>query len=326
MIASQVSDTDGIDAGLLSTPELSLRAGKLITTLNPTGHPPGLDVKESDMKDLLARLDTYASVTHRGSLASAGHSLHSGLASPTNCSTSNTKLAAQASASSKPVVEKASKSVKFCTSSPQGGVPKRQSAKSTQFALSTTQKLKTDQRQKDRSRDSSIERFGKFTSGTTRLATSALTKDAGETILSEKDDTISEFSDSSADSEVEMKRKRLRSEDDDSFDFPLLPDSVLVSIGDPVDPLGPNTDDSKDGENTSDGPSNSQQSSEDSQSLQYFLPKELFEIENGHESELFYEHVVPLTEDDIQYVPPPIMRTAFSNKFSCALPVVFCHL
>ena len=116
-----------------------------------------------------------------------------------------------------------------------------------------------------------------------------------------------------------MKRKRLSSDDDDSFDFPLLPDSVMVSNGDPVDPLGPNTDDSKDGENTSDGPSNSQQSSEDSQSLQYFLPKELFEIENGHESELFYEHVFPLTEDDIQYIPPPIhANSVFQQVFVCS--------
>ena len=141
--ASQVSDTDGIDAGLLSTPELKLRANKLITALYPTGHPPGLYVTEPDMKDLLVRLDTYASVTRRGSLASAGHSFNSGLSSPINCGTSNENLSAHASASSKPAVVKASKSVKFCASSPQEVVPKRKSTKSTQFAVSTTQKLKS---------------------------------------------------------------------------------------------------------------------------------------------------------------------------------------
>ena len=53
------------------------------------------------------------------------------------------------------------------------------------------------------------------------------------TTSSGKDDleNISEFSGSSDDSEVEMKRKRSQREDDDSFDFPLLPESALISNG-----------------------------------------------------------------------------------------------
>ena len=139
-IASQLSDTDGIDAGLLSTPEMKLRANKLLTEDNPTGRPPGLDVTEPDMKDLLVRLNTYASITRRGSLAFMGHSFNSGLTSPTGGTSS--KIEVPAAASTKKTIVKASKSVKFSVSSPQAVVPKRQPNKSSGFSVSTTQKLK----------------------------------------------------------------------------------------------------------------------------------------------------------------------------------------
>jgi hypothetical protein len=78
----------------------------------------------------------------------------------------------------------------------------------------------------------------------------------------------------------------------------------MVSNGVPVDLSDQKERSTKDDDDTSDGPTNSQQGSEVSQSLQYFLPTELDEIENGHESELFYEHVLPLSADDIQYITP----------------------
>lgn len=49
MIASQVSDTVGLDVSLLSTPELIARGRMVITKDNPTGQPPGLNVKEPTM-------------------------------------------------------------------------------------------------------------------------------------------------------------------------------------------------------------------------------------------------------------------------------------
>ena len=41
-VASQLSDSDGVDAALLSTPELVDRGELLITADNPTGQPPGM--------------------------------------------------------------------------------------------------------------------------------------------------------------------------------------------------------------------------------------------------------------------------------------------
>ena len=143
------------------------------------------------------------------------------------------------------------------------------------------------------------------------------------TTSSGKDDleNISEFSGSSDDSEVEMKRKRSQREDDDSFDFPLLPESALISNGN-VDGIESSPDSSYDGsgvnDDKSDDPPSSQRLTDDSQSLQYFLPKELEELENGHESALFYEHVLPLSTGVNQYTPPLVHANGvFQQVFSC---------
>ena len=59
MISSQVSDTDGVDAATISTPELVARGKLLITADNPTGQPPGHDNQLPGMLTLLNRFQTY---------------------------------------------------------------------------------------------------------------------------------------------------------------------------------------------------------------------------------------------------------------------------
>ena len=62
IISSQVSDTDGVDAATISTPELVARGKLLITADNPTSQPPGHDNQLPGMLTLLNRFQTYATI------------------------------------------------------------------------------------------------------------------------------------------------------------------------------------------------------------------------------------------------------------------------
>jgi hypothetical protein len=61
-MASQLSDTDGGDANLLSTPELLAKCKSVITKDNPTGQPPGSVQTGPTMLNLLTRYQTYATI------------------------------------------------------------------------------------------------------------------------------------------------------------------------------------------------------------------------------------------------------------------------
>ena len=67
-VASQLSDTDGVDATLLSTPELVSRAELLITSANPTGQSPGMVATAPTMVNLLNRLETYSAILKKNGI------------------------------------------------------------------------------------------------------------------------------------------------------------------------------------------------------------------------------------------------------------------
>ena len=67
-VASQLSDSDGLDATLLSTPELVSRAELLITSENPTGQSPGMVETGPTMVNLLNRLETYSAILKKNGL------------------------------------------------------------------------------------------------------------------------------------------------------------------------------------------------------------------------------------------------------------------
>jgi hypothetical protein len=66
-MASQVSDTDGRDARLLSTPELLEKCRMVITKDNPTGQSPGLVQTGPTMLNLLTRSPDLCKHSQRNS-------------------------------------------------------------------------------------------------------------------------------------------------------------------------------------------------------------------------------------------------------------------
>ena len=67
-VASQLSDSDGVDAALLSTPELVAREELMITSDNPAGQPPGMVATGPSMLNLLNWLETYSAILKKNGL------------------------------------------------------------------------------------------------------------------------------------------------------------------------------------------------------------------------------------------------------------------
>ena len=68
-MASQLSDSDGLDTAVLSTPELVARGELLLTSDNPTGQPPGMVANRPNMLNLLN--ETYSAILKKNGLRSS---------------------------------------------------------------------------------------------------------------------------------------------------------------------------------------------------------------------------------------------------------------
>jgi hypothetical protein len=238
-MASQLSDTDGGDANLLSTPELLAKCTSLITKDNPTGQPPGAVQTAPTMLNLLTRYQTYATIVKGTAVrepvqqqVSKPRSSFPSFPPGRDAAKAHKAAAAQVkAAAASPKVTKSA--VKITT----GVKPLVMIKKSTkQYAVSTVQGQVDGQSQ--RSRYCPVDRFGSYTSGQRKFATSALGIDSLVSV--QADEALIDVIESSEEGEVEVigapwkkqrvtedgisTQQRLTEIDAPWNNFPLLPD------------------------------------------------------------------------------------------------------
>jgi len=299
-------ESDEYDAALASTPELIARGKLLITDDNPTGQAPGLNQSGPGMLNLLTRLQTYASILKKDGLRSPEIPKKLTWTFPPG------RKVALANAAALKVAK--ANDVKPVVSGTLELVEKERSTK--QFAMSTVQQPKGGRKPSARARYCPIDKFGSYTSGTKKFASSALEpvqKDGTDDISSESSSDVSDTA-KKADNglhaeERKQKKARISLALDDALmltGFPLLPnfEEEYVEQSDNIDIV----EEMKVSDNID----------IDEVKLHEFLDDELDQLTYGHNSRLFYDCVKALPEGAYVYLPPTGPKSSvFQNAFSC---------
>ena len=193
-------------------------------------------------------------------------------------------------------------------------VEKERSTK--QFAVSTVQQPKRERKPSARARYCPIDKFGSYTSGTKKFASSAL-----EPLQDDRQEGISSVDSSEVSSDIETaddlnnesdrkpKKARIEMEPDDALSltgFPLLPDFEEESVKHAAS--GDIVEETKVSVNTD----------IDDVKLHEFSGDELGQLVYGHNSQLFYDCVEALPEGEyVDILPTWPGSSAFQNTFSC---------
>jgi hypothetical protein len=311
-MASQVSDTDGRDARFLSTPELLEKCRMVITKDNPTGQSPGLVQTGPTMLNLLTRYQTYANIVKGTAVqTSVGQQMskpRSSFASfPPGRDAAKAHKAVVAAAKAKTASPKVSKQVVTTTS----GIKPLIMRSVKQFAVSTIQGQAETGTSGGRSRYCPVDRFGSYTRGQRKFATSAL-DDKRKMPLHSGQELIDLLNDSDGHDVpvIDPPAKKQRIIDDDSMwvGLPLLKDEDCDGFDDAI------SDDIE----SDIGSDISGASIVTSEGLLTFPDADLLELEQGYNAQLFYACVGALPEGVYEDSPPPDHSTGlFQSSFIC---------
>jgi hypothetical protein len=180
-VASHLSDSDGLDAALLSTPELVTRGELLLSSDNPTGQPPGMVANGPNMLNLLNRLETFSAILKKNGLRSS--ELPKTVAKPKSSfptfppgrDLAKAHKAARSAAAKVQITAASPKVSKPAVETASGVKPLLIVRKSTkQYAVSTVQGQTDTRASGARSRYCPVDRFGSYTRGERKFATSAV--------------------------------------------------------------------------------------------------------------------------------------------------------
>jgi hypothetical protein len=320
-MASQLSDTDGGDANLLSTPELLVKCKLLITEDNPTGQPPGSVQTGPTMLNLLTRYQTYATIVKgtavREPVQQQVSKPRSGFASfPPGRDAASAHKAAAAKVKAVAASPKVTKSAVKTTTGVKPLVMIKKSTK--QYAVSTVQGQMDGQ--SHRSRYCPVDRLGSYTSGQRKFATSALGTDGLVSV--QADEALIDVIDSSEENEVEVvdapwKKQRVTekgvstqqrlTKDDVPWDnFPLLPVENVGEEDESFDDIHSDISD-----NTAD-------QFVDHNKIHTFLDAELVQLEQGSDAHLFFACVEALPQGVYLETPSPVhTEGVFQQIFTC---------
>ena len=323
VIASQVSDTDGVDATTISTPELIARGKLLITADNPTGQPPGHDNQLPGMLTLLNRIQTYATILQKPiGLSSPSLPKQGNFTFPPGRALKNERK----SPAIPKVTAKTSKTVKFASDTKPLAMEKK-TLTTKQYAVSTVQQPRYQREPSSRSRgDTAINRFGAWTSGVKTYATSALSSPGKEQLLGIDDGLLDAIDSDESDLDImEPAAKKARTDEEalQLTGYPLLPADSMVADMD-IDIM------SDAGNAGGDGSVEDQQdvnidekeveslSTDDSQAVHIFFKEELETLQHGKNAHLFYDCIEPLPQGVYEHTPAVVHRAGvFHQPFDC---------
>ena len=327
-VASQLSDIDGVDAALLSTPELVSRAELLITSDNPTGQSPGMVANAPTMVNLLNRLETYSAILKKNGIRPSD--LPKTVAKPKSSFPSfppgrdaaKAHKAARSTALTVPAPAASPKVSKATVQTASGVKPLVMVRKSTkQYAVSTVQGQPKTRIAGTRSRYCPVDRLGSYTRGERKFATSAVDNER-QVFVNPDQEVIHVNSD---DIDVPMddppaKKQRIVNDHVQWVDLPLLPDAEFNGLdnisSDDIESSG-DSEISVASIATSDG-------------IHDFCDADLLELEQGFNAHLFYECVAALPHGVYVDSPPPVhVDGVFQQLFICptefSLPLLTDH-
>jgi hypothetical protein len=237
-VASQLSDTDGVDATLLATPELVSRAELLITSANPTGQSPGMVATGPTMVNLLNRLETYSAILKKNGLRpselpkTVAKPKASFPSFPPGSDDAKAHKAARSAALTVPTPAASPKGSKAAAQTASGVKPLVMVRKSTkQYAVSTVQGQTKTRVSGTRSRYCPVDRLGSYTRGERKFATSAV--DNERQVSVNPDQEVIDLNSDDTDVQIDdppAKKQRTMNDHVQWVDLPLLPDAEVDGL------------------------------------------------------------------------------------------------